>query len=89
MTQSTMTSTTTQHKHGGEARRRFTCECDLCMELLTDYLSAANGVVETKDRPRNHGQQTAGDLAAGILDHAVQHRNEARKRLLIHKEREH
>jgi hypothetical protein len=59
------------------------------MELLTDYLSAANNVVDTKDRLHNHGQQTAGDLAAGILDHAVQHRNEARKRLLIHKELAH
>jgi hypothetical protein len=69
--------------------KRFTSECELCTELLSDYISAANSIVETKQRLHGRKQATARQLASALLDHALRRRNDARKRLLLHKARAH
>ena len=69
--------------------QRFTSECELCTELLTDYISASNSMVDTKQKLNVRRPSTAGQLASALLDHALRRRNEARKRLFLHKERAH
>ena len=69
--------------------QRFTSECDLCTELLTDYISAANDIVETKERLHARPEPSAQKLASALIDRALKRRNEARRRLFSHKEREH
>jgi len=69
--------------------RHFTSECDLCTELLTDYISAANSIVETKRKLDRRKPPTAQELASALLDHALRRRNEARKRLFLHKDHAH
>ena len=68
---------------------RFTSECDLCTELLTEYISAANETVDTKTRLLGRKQPSTRQLAAALINHALKRRDEARKRLLDHKAQRH
>jgi len=68
---------------------RFTSECELCAELLTDYIAAANEIVETKERLHHPGEASASQLASALIDHALKRRSQARKRLFLHKDQEH
>ncbi|MBZ5578284.1 MAG: hypothetical protein LAP40_17105 [Acidobacteriia bacterium] len=68
---------------------RFTSECELCAELLTDYISAANEIVDNKERLQARPPATASQLASALIDHALKRRNQARKRLFLHKDLEH
>jgi hypothetical protein len=69
--------------------QRFTSECELCTELLGDYISASNSMVDTKQKLNNRKPASARQLASALLDHALRQRNEARKRLFLHKDRAH
>lgn len=69
--------------------RRFTCECELCAELLGSYISAANEIVEYQEHRHSYREPSARQLAAAMIDRALGKKNDARKRLLIHKKRAH
>lgn len=69
--------------------RRFTCECELCAELLTSYIAASNEIVEYQDGRYVRPEPKASQLATAMIDRALGRRNEARKRLLTHKKRAH
>ncbi len=68
---------------------RFTSECDLCVEMLTEYIAASNEVVDTKQRLHSRTPPSAQQLAASLIDHALKRRESTRKRLLNHKEKQH
>ena len=68
---------------------RFTSECDLCVELLTEYITASNEVVDTKERLHSRKPPSAQQLAASLIDHSLKRRDSARKRLFTHKKRHH
>lgn len=67
----------------------FTSECELCAELLTDYISAGNEILETKERLHDHREPSPEQLAAALIDNALKRRKRARQRFLIHKEQQH
>ncbi len=67
---------------------RFTSECDLCAELLTEYIAAANETIDTK-RHAPATEPSSRQLASALIDHALKRRNWARKELLTHKRRQH
>lgn len=69
--------------------QRFTCECELCAELLTSYIAAGNEIVDYQDRHRAGPEPSAHQLATAMIDRALGRKDEARKRLLIHKKRAH
>jgi hypothetical protein len=69
--------------------QRFTCECELCAELLTNYISASNQIVEYHARRPAGPEPSASQLAAAMINRALGQKNEARKRLLTHKKRAH
>lgn len=75
--------------HNEFVMQRFTCECELCAELLTNYIAASNEIVEYHDRRQARREPSARQLAAAMIDRALGRKNEARKRLLIHKKRAH
>jgi len=75
--------------HNRSVVSRFTSECELCAELLTDYISAGNEIVDSKERLQTHTPASASRLASALIDHALKRRNQARKRLLLHKDLEH
>ena len=68
---------------------RFTSECDLCAELLTDYISAANEIIETKSRLHPHRNSSSHRFATVLIDSAIKRKKQARKRFVVHKQREH
>jgi hypothetical protein len=76
-------------RHNEVVTRRFTCECELCAELLTNYIAASNEIVDYRDGRRARPEPNARQLAAAMIDRALGRKNEARKRLLIHKKRAH
>lgn len=51
-------------------------ECTRCSELLLEYIAANNQLIDTR----------ADQLAAAILDHALEQRSVLRKRLSLHQE---
>lgn len=66
----------------------FTSECPQCERLLTDYISAANEVLESKKQYRMPNE-TETDGAGVRIDKAKQQRNEARRRFFTHKRLQH
>jgi hypothetical protein len=68
---------------------RFTSECELCAELLTEYIDAANEIVDTKVRIHSRRQPSSRQLAAALIDNALKRRNQARQRLFSHKDKQH
>lgn len=68
---------------------RFTAECDLCVEMLTEYIAASNEVVDTKERLHSHQPPSAQQLAASLINHALKRRESTRKRLFDHQQQHH
>jgi len=68
---------------------RFTSECDLCAELLTEYIAASNEIVETQERLHSRKPPSAAQLASALIDQALKRKNLARKQLFIHKAQQH
>lgn len=68
---------------------RFTSECELCAELLAEYVAASNEVLDTKGRGHSRPQPSPRQLATSLIDNALKRRASARKRLLGHKELKH
>jgi hypothetical protein len=58
---------------------RFTSERDLCVELLTEYITASNEVVDSKDRLHSPKPPSAQQLAASLINHALNRRESARQ----------
>jgi len=56
---------------------------------LTEYISAANEIVDNKERLQSRKQPSAQQLASSLIDRAVKRREYARERLLSHKEQHH
>jgi hypothetical protein len=68
---------------------RFTSECDLCADLLTEYISAANEIVDNKEWLQARKKPSARQLASSLIDNAIKRREEAKSRLLRHKRQQH
>jgi hypothetical protein len=58
---------------------RFTSKRDLCVELLTEYITATNEVLDSKDRLPSPKPPSAQQLAASLIDHALKRRESARQ----------
>jgi hypothetical protein len=60
-------------------------ECTRCSELLLEYISASNELIDTQERLL--GSEPDSDvLAAAILNQALEQRSLLRKRLSLHQE---
>ena len=57
---------------------RFTSECDLCAELLTERISTANEIADNRHR-RSRTEPSAQQLASSLIDNALKRRKNARK----------
>lgn len=68
---------------------RFTSECELCTELLTDYISTANETVDAQERLQTRPSASASELASALIGHALKQREKTRDRFLQHKDRTH
>ena len=68
---------------------RFTSECDLCSELLEEYLSAANEIVDARQPLHSRKPASARQLASALIDNSLKRRANARKRFFHHKEKQH
>ena len=68
---------------------RFTSECELCAELLTEYIAASNEIVETKERLHARKPPSARQLASSLIDNALKRKSLARKQLFTHKDQKH
>ncbi len=68
---------------------RFTSECDLCAELLIEYITASNEIVDRKVRAVPAHEPTSSQLAAALVDRAVKRRDQARQKLYAHKAKRH
>jgi hypothetical protein len=60
-------------------------ECTRCSELLLEYISANNELIDTQERLLGSGPDS-NVLAAAILNHALEQRSLLRKRLSLHQE---
>ena len=58
---------------------RFTSECDLCAELLTERISAANEIADNRHPLRSRTEPSAQQLASSLIDNALKRRKNARK----------
>lgn len=68
---------------------RFTSECDLCAELLTEYIAAANETVDARESLRHRPDPSSRQLASALIENALKRRQRARQRLSQHKEQRH
>jgi hypothetical protein len=60
-------------------------ECTRCSELLLEYISASNELIDTKERLTGF-EPPADELASAILNEALEQRSLQRKRLSLHQE---
>jgi hypothetical protein len=65
----------------------FAPECELCAELLADYITAGNEFLETRERLHSHKHSALDHFSLALMNDARKRRSNARKRLLIHKKR--
>ena len=68
---------------------RFTSECEVCSELLIEYITASNEIIDAKKRTHTRKQPSARQLASLLIDNALDRRNRSRKQLFTHKEEQH
>jgi hypothetical protein len=68
---------------------RFTSECEVCTELLIEYIAASNDIVETRKRTHSRKQPSARQLASSLIDNALERRTRSRQQLFTHKEEQH
>lgn len=59
---------------------RFNSECSQCEELLTDFIAAANALLELKLR-----YPTRKEIPTASAHNARQQKNDARRRFITHK----
>jgi hypothetical protein len=60
-------------------------ECTRCSELLLEYISASNDLIDTKEQ-LNDAEPSADELATALLTQALEQRSVLRKRLYLHQE---
>ncbi|HUI80582.1 MAG TPA: hypothetical protein VLY24_21805 [Bryobacteraceae bacterium] len=60
-------------------------ECTRCSELLLEYISASNDLIDTKEQ-LNGSEPSADELATALLTQALEQRSVLRKRLYLHQE---
>jgi len=68
---------------------RFTSECDLCAELLSEYIDVANETVDARNPLRGKQDPSSRQLASALIENALKRRKHARRRLTEHKEQRH
>jgi hypothetical protein len=68
---------------------RFTSECELCPELLGEYIAACNEIVDFRKGALSATPPSSRQLALAMIDRAVKRKKQARKKLFAHKEQQH
>ena len=68
---------------------RFFSECDHCDQLLADYVSAGNKIVDVKNLVQTHNGFAGLAMASIEIRDARKRKRDVLKRFLMHKKREH
>jgi hypothetical protein len=61
--------------------------CALCTQLLEEYIAAGNEAIDTREQLNRTGQAGGPVNLSSLLERNLEHRNELRKRLVVHQER--